>query len=68
MPGFGIDKVIFFCPRLDKGIIISLFYGIYGGEKIYTTIDCEHKNLCDIEERRNWQSCPAYKIYIGEHH
>lgn len=68
MPGVRLQKVIYFCPRLEKRIVISLFYRIYGGGKIYTTLDCEYKYKCDVEERRNWQSCPAYKDYIGEHH
>ena len=68
MNRFGIDRIAYKCPRLDKGVIIGLYYGIYQSEKIYTSIDCESKNECDVEERRNWQSCPAYKKYIGEYH
>lgn len=67
MAEFGFEKVIYQCHRLNKGILISLYFGIYGDEKIYTTIDCEYKNICDVEDRRTWQSCPAYKKYIGEH-
>jgi len=66
MTRFGIDRIVFKCFRLNKGVILALYYGMYQGEKIYTSVDCECKNECDVEERRNWQSCPAYKKYI--HH
>ena len=68
MSRFGADEIIYNCHRIDKGIPITLFYGIYGEEKIYTTLDCENKNVCEAEERHNWQSCPAYKKYLGENH
>ena len=68
MTRFGIDKVFYYCPRLNKGVFISLYYGVYRDEKIYSSIDCENKTECKTEERRNWKSCRAYKSYVGERH
>lgn len=68
MNRFGIDRIVYKCSRVNKGVIIGLYYGIYRDEKVYSSIDCENKNECDVEETSNWQSCPAYKEYIGENH
>ena len=69
MTRFGIDKVIYHCPRINKDVLIELYYGIYRGEKVYISIECEYKNSCDPEGKNNWQLCPAYKKYItGDYH
>ena len=60
MKRFGIDKIVYKCPCLNKGVIIGIYYGTNKVAKIYTSIDCESKNKCDVEKRCNWQSCPSY--------
>jgi hypothetical protein len=68
MTRFGIDKVFYHCPRLEKGVLISLNYRMYKGEKIITSLDCENQLGCKTIKKHGWEKCPAYKIYIEDHH
>jgi len=72
MPAFGIDKVIYHCPRLDKDVVISLYYGVYEGNKVYHEIDCQERVICETEKKYDWLKCPGHEKYkkyiIGDYH
>ena len=68
MPNYGVDRILYFCPKLNRRVLLSLDYSTLLNDKIYTSIECESKSKCDeISEThmyRNNNVCTAYKLYI----
>ena len=53
---------------MKRKVVLSLYYGIYNNQRVYTSLDCESKSECNTPKDENyhhWENCPAYKIYIN---
>jgi len=74
MTRFGIEIALYYCPRINRGVILSLHYDISTKEKIYQYLKCESKSDCvthpsmSAVAEDNWDLCPAYKVYIKRRH
>lgn len=56
----GVDWLLYYCPKLNRKVLLSLDYFTLMSDKIYTSLECESKSNCDD----TFDKCTAHKIYI----
>jgi hypothetical protein len=68
MSSHGIKRVLYYCPKINRSVLLSLDYSTLTSNKIYTTLECESKSKCiDISDNHmydNFDKCTAHTIYI----
>ena len=65
MSRYGVEQKLYHCPKIKIKVILSLYYGIYKGETIYSSVDCSHKTKCGYRGVEVvTESCPAHQHYI----
>jgi len=64
---YGVERELYYCPQKRSRVLLTLYYGIFKGETMYSAVDCANKFECGcVDGKVVSESCPAYKLYITE--